>query len=110
MLIQIAEVFTPDEAAAIRQRLDAADWVDGKVTAGFQSASVKHNRQLSEQHPLAQELGKDGAGRDPARARLRCQFRRRLPDAQTAVPYQTIDVVQSRIPCFCDGLRHPGPP
>lgn len=57
MLIQIAEVFTPDEAAAIRQRLDAADWVDGKVTAGFQSASVKHNRQLSEQHPLAQELG-----------------------------------------------------
>lgn len=57
MLIQIAEVFTPQEAADIRQRLDAADWVDGKVTAGHQSAQVKRNRQLSEQHPLAQELG-----------------------------------------------------
>ncbi|MCH1999716.1 Fe2+-dependent dioxygenase, partial [Achromobacter xylosoxidans] len=57
MLIQIAEVFTADEAAAIRHRLEAADWVDGKVTAGYQSAEVKHNRQLPEQHPLAQELG-----------------------------------------------------
>ncbi|MGE8673963.1 MAG: PKHD-type hydroxylase, partial [Achromobacter kerstersii] len=57
MLIQIAEVFTPDEAADIRRRLDASDWVDGKVTAGYQSAEVKRNRQLPEQHPLAQELG-----------------------------------------------------
>ena len=57
MLIQIAEVFTPEEAAEIRRRLDAADWVDGKVTAGYQSAEVKRNRQLPEQHPLAQELG-----------------------------------------------------
>ncbi|AEE68658.1 hydroxylase [Bordetella pertussis] len=57
MLIQIADLFTPAEAAQIRARLEAADWVDGKVTAGYQSAQVKHNRQLSEQHPLAQELG-----------------------------------------------------
>ena len=57
MLIQIAEVFSADEAATLRQRLEAADWVDGKVTAGHQSAAVKHNRQLSERHPLAQELG-----------------------------------------------------
>jgi len=57
MLIQIAEIFTKEEAAAIRARLDAADWVDGRVTAGPQSAQVKHNRQLPEQHPLAQELG-----------------------------------------------------
>ena len=33
------------------------EWVDGKVTAGYQSAEVKRNRQLPEQHPLAQELG-----------------------------------------------------
>ena len=57
MLIQIADVFTPEEAAEIRRRLDAAEWVDGKVTAGYQSAEVKRNRQLPEQHPLAQELG-----------------------------------------------------
>ena len=57
MLIQIADAFTPEEAAEIRRRLDAAEWVDGKVTAGYQSAEVKRNRQLPEQHPLAQELG-----------------------------------------------------
>jgi PKHD-type hydroxylase len=57
MLIQIAEVFKPDEAAEIRRRLEAADWVDGKVTAGHQSAQVKQNRQLAEGNPVAQELG-----------------------------------------------------
>ena len=57
MLIQIADVFTPDEVAEIRARLEAAQWVDGKVTAGLQSAQVKENRQLPEQHPLARELG-----------------------------------------------------
>jgi PKHD-type hydroxylase len=57
MLIQIAELFTSAEAAEIRQRLEAAEWVDGKVTAGYQSSQVKSNRQLPEGHPLAQELG-----------------------------------------------------
>ncbi|WP_459618170.1 Fe2+-dependent dioxygenase [Bordetella sp. 2513F-2] len=57
MLIEVAEVFTPPEAREIRERLDAAEWVDGRATAGHQSAQVKHNRQLPEQHPLAQELG-----------------------------------------------------
>jgi len=57
MLVQIADVFTAAEAADIRARLAAADWVDGRVTAGYQSAQVKRNRQLPEQHPLAVELG-----------------------------------------------------
>lgn len=57
MLIQIAEVFTRDEAASIRERLESAAWIDGKVTAGHQSAQVKQNRQLAEQDPLAKELG-----------------------------------------------------
>jgi PKHD-type hydroxylase len=57
MLIQIAEVFKPDEATEIRRRLEAAHWVDGKVTAGHQSAQVKQNRQLAEGNPVAQELG-----------------------------------------------------
>ncbi|AOB31855.1 Fe(II)-dependent oxygenase [Bordetella sp. H567] len=57
MLIQIADVFTPAEAAEMRARLEAADWVDGRVTAGHQSAQVKQNRQLAESNPLAQELG-----------------------------------------------------
>lgn len=41
----------------MRGRLEQADWVDGRVTAGRRSALVKQNRQLPEDHPLARELG-----------------------------------------------------
>lgn len=57
MLLHIENVFSTDEAAAYRHALVEADWVDGKVTAGYQSARAKHNLQLPESHPLAQELG-----------------------------------------------------
>jgi PKHD-type hydroxylase len=57
MLIQIPDVLTADQVAEARGRLDAADWVDGRVTAGHQSAMVKNNQQLPEGHPLGRELG-----------------------------------------------------
>ncbi len=57
MLLSIPEVLSPAEVAAARARLDAADWSDGRVTAGHQSARVKHNQQLPEDHPAAQDLG-----------------------------------------------------
>ncbi len=57
MLIEIPQIFSPEEARAVRDRLEAADWIDGKVTAGHRSAQVKNNRQLPEGHPLGQELG-----------------------------------------------------
>ena len=57
MLVNIEGVFTPQEAAQIRQRLDAAQWVDGKVTAGYQSAQVKRNRQLPEADETGRALG-----------------------------------------------------
>jgi PKHD-type hydroxylase len=56
MLLHISEVLTRDEAAAARASLGAADWVDGRVTAGYQSARAKDNLQLSEDHPLTREL------------------------------------------------------
>jgi PKHD-type hydroxylase len=37
--------------------LDEAEWVDGRVTAGYQSARAKDNMQLPENHPAAQQLG-----------------------------------------------------
>jgi PKHD-type hydroxylase len=37
--------------------LDAAEWVDGRVTAGPQSARTKRNLQLREGHPTARQLG-----------------------------------------------------
>jgi PKHD-type hydroxylase len=57
MLVEIHEILKTEQAAELRARLDAAAWVDGKVTAGYQAAQVKDNAQLPESHPLARELG-----------------------------------------------------
>lgn len=57
MLITIPDVLTAAEVAKARAALDAAQWVDGKVTAGYQAQGVKENLQLPEGHPVAIELG-----------------------------------------------------
>jgi len=57
VLLQIPDVLTADQVAHARARLDAAQWVDGRVTAGHQSSQVKENEQLPEDHPAARELG-----------------------------------------------------
>lgn len=59
MIIQIESVFTPQEAALICQQLRQSAWVDGKATAGVQSAQVKENLQLDETHPLALQYGQE---------------------------------------------------
>src|SRR5687767_1810557 len=57
MLLQIADVLTRDQVAEARQLLEAADWVDGRITAGHQSSRAKDNMQLPEDHPTAREIG-----------------------------------------------------
>jgi len=57
MLIPIPDILTAEQVAHCRKLLEAAEWIDGKVTAGHQSAKVKDNLQLPEDHPVAQELG-----------------------------------------------------
>jgi PKHD-type hydroxylase len=57
MLVQIPDVLTVDQVAHARRLLDTAQWVDGKVTAGPQSARAKDNRQLREGDAVARELG-----------------------------------------------------
>ena len=57
MLITIPAVLNANEVAEARSALDAADWVDGKVTAGYQAQTVKENLQLPEGHPVAVKLG-----------------------------------------------------
>jgi PKHD-type hydroxylase len=57
MLLPIPDVLTADEVAKGRRILDEADWVDGRVTAGHQSARAKDNMQLPEGGPAARELG-----------------------------------------------------
>jgi PKHD-type hydroxylase len=57
MLLHIPEILTGEQVTQCRQKLDQADWVDGRVTAGHQSARAKDNMQLPEEHPVARELG-----------------------------------------------------
>lgn len=57
MLIEIEGLLSAGELDEVRRQLLAQPWVDGKVTAGVQSAQVKANRQLDEDNPLARQLG-----------------------------------------------------
>ncbi|HWB29608.1 MAG TPA: Fe2+-dependent dioxygenase [Vicinamibacterales bacterium] len=57
MLLSIPDVLTPEQVASARARLDAADWQDGRLTAGHQAVQAKDNQQLPEDHPIAREIG-----------------------------------------------------
>lgn len=57
MLLSIPNLLNADQVHSARARLLAADWIDGRQTAGYQSAQAKRNRQLAEGSPLAEELG-----------------------------------------------------
>jgi PKHD-type hydroxylase len=57
LLLAIPELLSAPQVAQARTILDKAEWVDGKVTAGHQSALAKDNVQLPEDSPEAQHLG-----------------------------------------------------
>jgi PKHD-type hydroxylase len=57
MLITIPDILNPEQVRHARRLLDESQWVDGRVTAGHQSARTKDNMQLPENHPVAEELG-----------------------------------------------------
>jgi PKHD-type hydroxylase len=56
MLLPIPNVLSTDQVIRARAILDQAEWVDGKVTAGYQSARAKDNMQIPENHPAALEV------------------------------------------------------
>lgn len=57
MLIEIDRLFSALELDDLRRQLLAQPWIDGKATAGVQSAQAKRNRQLDEDNPVARQLG-----------------------------------------------------
>ncbi len=57
MLLAIPDVLTTEQIGQARQVLETAPWVDGRVTAGHQSARTKDNMQIPEDHPAARQLG-----------------------------------------------------
>lgn len=58
MLLQVPGVLSKAEVARVRGMIDAADWVDGNVTSGAQSALAKKNLQLPEDGEAARAAGK----------------------------------------------------
>lgn len=57
MLLAIPDVLTQEQVRKAREILDAAEWVDGKVTAGHQSSKAKDNQQLPEGGDAAKQVG-----------------------------------------------------
>jgi PKHD-type hydroxylase len=55
MLLQISQLLSPAELMRCRVLAASDAWVDGRVTAGMQSASVKRNQQLPEDSSEARE-------------------------------------------------------
>ena len=57
MLLLIPDVLTRDQVNECRKIMQDAPWIDGKVTAGHQSAKAKHNLQLAENSDAAHYMG-----------------------------------------------------
>ena len=68
MMIELPALLDAEGVARVRATIDAAEWVDGNVTSGHQSALAKRNRQLHEDSKAAHEAGAvilDALGRSP---------------------------------------------
>ncbi|ANI78369.1 Fe2+-dependent dioxygenase [Sphingobium sp. EP60837] len=68
MLIAVPNLLDATAIASVRALIDAAQWVDGNVTSGHQSALAKRNMQLPEDAPEARQAGQiilDALGKSP---------------------------------------------
>lgn len=57
MLVKVEGVLSKEEVAHCCSVLEGTPWVDGKITAGAQSALAKKNLQIPEDAPQARALG-----------------------------------------------------
>ncbi len=57
MLLTIPNILSKEELTEARAILDNAEWIDGRATAGHQSAQAKDNLQIPENHAAARLLG-----------------------------------------------------
>ena len=57
MILEIPHVLPSSTLAEARAALEAAEWIDGRATAGHQGARVKDNEQLPVDHPAARQVG-----------------------------------------------------
>ncbi len=57
MLVRVSALLDGESLAQVRQWLQEAAWENGRITAGFQSAQVKHNLQLDQSNAVARSAG-----------------------------------------------------
>lgn len=57
MLVHVPNLLSAEQLAHIRGVLAGTAWVDGRATAGAQSAETKNNLQVPEDSPAARALG-----------------------------------------------------
>jgi PKHD-type hydroxylase len=57
MLVRVENLLSAEEVGHIRSVLEGTEWVDGRITAGAQSALAKKNLQVPESAPQARALG-----------------------------------------------------
>ncbi len=57
MLLAIPDLLSPEQVTSARSLLDRAEWIDGRVTAGPQSARSKNNQQVAERSAAAESVG-----------------------------------------------------
>ena len=68
MLTVIPDLLDGTNVGRVRALIESAQWIDGNVTSGHQSALAKRNMQLPEEAPKAQQAGEiilDALGRSP---------------------------------------------
>ena len=68
MMLAVPDLLDKDGVARIRAIVDAAEWIDGNITSGHQSALAKRNMQLPEDSEAAREAGRlvlDALGKSP---------------------------------------------
>lgn len=57
MIARIRGLLDAQQLTAVRKLLEEGSWEDGRATAGFQSARVKHNLQLTQGSATARQAG-----------------------------------------------------
>ena len=78
MIFSIDQILSPDELTEIKQVLDRAEFVDGKLTAGWHAKLVKNNQQL-----------KAGTSQNELKAKIRAALNKN-PLFQTAIRPKSI--------------------
>ncbi|MGH7739541.1 MAG: Fe2+-dependent dioxygenase [bacterium] len=56
MIYQIPDVLKPEEATQLRQKLEKAQWIDGRKSAGPTASLIKTNQEVDQNDPVFQEV------------------------------------------------------